>query len=291
MNRSKFLGRFSLGAASLFTYLFLYLPVAVLILFSFNDARSGSKWAGFTGRWYSALAENDEVLSAAWTSLVIALISTVVAVILGTMLSLAVDRRRFRGRTVTQQVMYLPIITPEIITGVSLLAFFSLALAGLNDVLGRDVSNAIRMGVPTVTVAHIGFNTAFVALVVRSSLRNLDPAIEEASQDLGASAWVTFWRVTLPAIMPGVLGGALLALTLSLDNFVITFFVTGPGGQTLPIYIFGALRRTISPEINALSTLIVLFSTVVLVFALGVQAWSARRRGGDLGAGQTVGAP
>lgn len=274
-------GALTLGGLSALVFVFLYLPVVTLILFSFNDARTGSSWAGFTTKWYTELAGNDRIKDALFNSLSIAIISTLVAVVLGTMLSLAVDRHTFRGRGVAQQIMYLPIVTPEIITGVSLLAFFSLALSGLNGVLGREAADAFRLGTPTITIAHIGFNTAFVALVVRASLRNLDPAIEEASQDLGASSWVTFWKVTLPAIMPGVLGGALLAFTLSLDNFVITFFVTGPGGTTLPIFIFGALRRTISPEINAISALIIAASTVILLASLSVQAFGARRRAGS----------
>jgi len=282
--------RLSLGGASAFVFAFLYLPVAVLVIFSFNDARTGGSWVGFTTRWYLALAENEGVRSATWNSLYVAVISTLVAVVLGTMLSLAVDRHLFRGRGVVQQVLYLPVITPEIVTGVSLLAFFSLVLQGLNELLGLDVSEALRLGRPTVVIAHIGFNVAFVALVVRASLRNLDPAMEEASRDLGASAWVTFWRVTLPSIMPGVLGGALLAFTLSLDDFVITFFVTGPGGATLPIEIYGQLRRTISPEINAISSLLLAASTVALLSALGVQAAAGRRRRARLRAQPQAGA-
>jgi len=259
-------------------FAFLYLPVVVLVVFSFNDARTGASWAGFTTRWYVALADNENVREATWNSIYVAGVSTLVAVVLGTMLSLAVDRHAFRGRGAVQQVLYLPVITPEIVTGVSLLAFFSLVLQGVNTLFDLNPTEALRLGRPTVVIAHIGFNIAFVALVVRASLRNLDPAMEEASRDLGASAWVTFWRVTLPSIMPGVLGGGLLALTLSLDDFVITFFVTGPGGETLPIEIYGELRRTISPEINAISSLLLAASTVALLSALAVQAVAGRRR-------------
>jgi len=267
-----------LGSASILVYAFLYAPVAVLVLFSFNKARTGGRWTGFTTSWYGALADNDNLKSATWNSLYIAAIATVTAVVLGTMISLVIDRQRFRGRAAAQQVVYLPIVAPEIVTGVSLLAFFSLVLKGLNSALGRTAADAFRFGRPTIIIAHVAFCTAFVALVVRASLRNLDPAIEEAAQDLGASPWVTFWRVTLPSIFPGVLGGALLSFTLSLDNFVITFFVTGPGAATLPLEVFSQLRRTISPEVNAVSTLIFGASTVVLVGALAVQAVLARRR-------------
>ena len=270
--------RILIGSASIGVYLFLYLPVIILILFSFNQARTGGKWTGFTTEWYGALTRNDQLKSATWNSIQIAVIATLVAVVLGTMLSLAIDRHSYRGRKTAQQIVYLPVIAPEIVTGVSLLAFFSLVIAGLNDLLGRDASNAIRMGKPTIIIAHVAFGAAFVALTVRASLRNLDPAVEEASQDLGASPWLTFWKVTLPGIMPGVLGGALLAFTLSLDNFVITVFVSGPGSATLPIEVFGQLRRTISPEVNAVSTLIFVASTVLLMTALGVQAGVAARR-------------
>lgn len=265
------------GAAGL-VYLFFYLPVFVVVLFSFNEARTGGRWTGFTTDWYARLADNDQIKSATMNSILIAVVATAVAVVLGTMLSLALDRHVFRGRRAVEQAVYLPVIAPEIVTGVALLAFFSLVLGRLNDLLGRGAADALRLGRPTVVIAHVAFCTAFVALVVRASLRNLDPAVEEAAQDLGASAWTTFWRVTLPSIAPGVLGGALLSFTLSLDNFVITFFVAGPGATTLPIEVFGQLRRTISPEVNAVSTLIFAASTLLLAGALAVQAGTAKRR-------------
>ena len=268
----------TMWTTSAVVYVFFYLPVAVLVLFSFNATRTGGAWSGFTTKWYTALAGNEQIRSATWNSILVAVIATGVAVVLGTMLSLALDRHVFRGRKAAQQVVYLPVIAPEIVTGVALLAFFSLGLGRLNDVLGRGAEDALRLGRPTVIIAHVAFCTAFVALIVRASLRTLDPAIEEAAADLGAGAWTTFRRVTLPSIMPGVLGGALLSFTLSLDNFVITFFVAGPGATTLPIEVFGQLRRTISPEVNAVSTLIFGASTLLLVSALGVQAGVARRR-------------
>lgn len=271
-------GRAALGGTSLLVYGFLYLPVAVLVLFSFNDARTGGRWAGFTTEWYAALLENTRLRTAASNSLTIALVSTAIAVVLGTMLSLGLERHRFRGRAALRQLVYLPVIAPEIVTGVSLLAFFSLVLGGLNRLLGLEGAGALRMGRPTVVMAHVAFDVAFVALVVRVSLRNFDRSIEEAAQDLGASPWHTFWRVTLPSILPGVLGGALLAFSLSIDNFVITFFVAGPGGVTLPLEIYAQLRRTIRPDVNAVSTLLFAASTLALLLALGIQALAARRR-------------
>jgi spermidine/putrescine transport system permease protein len=270
-------GRLAVGISSAAVYLFLYLPVVVLVLFSFNGSRTASRWEGFTLDWYRELADNTRILQATRVSLVVAVVSTLGAVVLGTMLALGLERHRFRGQGVVRQIVYLPVIAPEIVTGVSLLAFFSLVIGWLNDVLGRSAADALRMGLPTVVVSHIAFNTAFVALVVRVSLANFDRTIEEAGQDLGASPWATFWRVTLPVIAPGVLGGALLAFSLSLDNFVITFFVAGPGGATLPIEIFGQLRRTIRPDINAVSSILFGVSTLALLLALGAQAAGERR--------------
>ena len=270
--------RTAIGGTALLVYLFLYLPVFVLVLFSFNSARTGGRWTGFTTEWYTKLLGNRQIISATWNSVLIAVVATAVAVVLGTMLSLALDRHAFRGRRAAEQVVYLPVIAPEIVTGVALLAFFSLVLGRANDLLDRSAQDALRLGRPTVIIAHVAFCTAFVALVVRSSLRNLDPSITEAAQDLGASAWTTFWRVTLPQIAPGVAGGALLAFTLSLDNFVITCFVAGPGATTLPIEVFGQLRRTISPEVNAVSTLIFAASTLLLMSALAASAGASRRR-------------
>ena len=280
------LPRAAIGVATICVYLFLYAPVLILIAFSFNDARSGGQWSGFTTQWYRDLAGNEQLKNATSNSLQIAVIATAVAVVLGTMLALAFDRHRFRGRVVGQQLAYLPIIAPEIVTGVALLAFFSLVLGRLNDILGRSAGDALRLGKPTIIIAHIGFCTAFVALTVRASLRSFDRSVEEAARDLGATPWATFRKITLPSIMPGVLGGGLLAFTLSLDNFVITFFVSGPGSATLPIEVFGQLRRTISPEVNAVSTLIFGASTLLLVVALGAQALAARRRVGAFTAGE-----
>ena len=268
----------AIGTTAALVYVFFYLPVFVVVMFSFNEARTGGRWTGFTTHWYARLADNEQIKSATLNSILIAVVATAIAVVFGTMLSLALDRHVFRARRAVEQAVYLPVIAPEIVTGVSLLAFFSLVLGQLNDLLGRGTADALRLGRPTVVIAHVAFCTAFVALVVRASLRNLDPAVEEVAQDLGASKWTTFWRITLPSIAPGVLGGALLSFTLSLDNFVITFFVAGPGATTLPIEVFGQLRRTISPEVNAVSTLIFAASTLLLVGALAIQAGTSRRR-------------
>lgn len=266
----------SLGTSSMLTLAVLYIPVVVLVIFSFNSARTGSIWESFTVDWYKEITRDRQLMRAISNSLWVALIATPVSTVLATMLAIGLEGSRFRSKRTTEQVLNLPIISPEIITGVSLLAAFSLVLRVVNDVLGRGNADAIRFGRPTILLAHIAFDTAFATLIVRASLRNLDPAISEASLDLGATRWQTFWKVTLPAIRPGVLGGALMAFTLSIDNFVITFFVSGPGSTTLPIEIYARLRRTISPTINAVATLIFAASVLVLGGALIAQAVGSR---------------
>jgi spermidine/putrescine transport system permease protein len=266
----------SLGTSSVLTLAILYIPVVVLVIFSFNSARTGATWESFTFDWYKEIPRDRQLMRAITNSMWIALIATPVSTVFATMLALGLEGSRFRGKRATQQVLNLPIVAPEIITGVSLLAAFSLVLRIINDVLGRGNADAIRFGRPTILLAHIAFDTAFATLIVSASLRNLNPAISEASLDLGATRWQTFWKITLPAIRPGVLGGALMAFTLSIDNFVITFFVSGPGSTTLPIEIYARLRRTISPSINAVATLIFASSVIVLGGALMAQSIGSR---------------
>jgi len=266
----------SLGTSSVLTLAILYIPVVVLVIFSFNSARTGATWESFTLDWYKEIPRDRQLMRAITNSMWIALIATPVSTVFATMLALGLEGSRFRGKRATQQVLNLPIVAPEIITGVSLLAAFSLVLRIINDVLGRGNADAIRFGRPTILLAHIAFDTAFATLIVSASLRNLNPAISEASLDLGATRWQTFWKITLPAIRPGVLGGALMAFTLSIDNFVITFFVSGPGSTTLPIEIYARLRRTISPSINAVATLIFASSVIVLGGALMAQSIGSR---------------
>lgn len=271
-------GRFGAGAFTAGALALLYVPVAVLIVFSFNKARTGSKWAGFTTEWYGSIGDDRQLMAALRNTLTIAGVATVVSTALAVMIALGMERTSFRTKPVAERILNLPVINAEIITGVSLLAGYSLVLQGLNDVLGRSPADALRFGRWSILLAHVAFCTAFAVMIVRTSLRGLDPALDEASVDLGATRWQTFWKVTLPAIAPGVVGGALMAFTLSIDNFVITFFVSGPGSTTLPIEIFARLRRTVGPEINAVATLIFLGSVLVLSTAVGLQAFVDRRR-------------
>lgn len=272
------IGDVALGVSVAVVLAILYVPVAVLAVFSFNSARSGTRWEGFTTDWYNSIADDRQLVRAVENSLWIALLAMVLSTVLAVMLALGIERTRFRTKRATEGLLHLPIVTPEIVTGVTLLAFFSVILRLLNDILGRSAADALRFGRPTVLLAHIAFDTAFVLLVVRSGLRGLDPTMTDASADLGATPWQTFRRVTLPAIAPVTAGGALLAFTLSLDNVVISFFVTGPGATTLPVEIYSRLRRSISPQVNAVATLMFVASMLVAFAALGLHALASRHR-------------
>ena len=255
-------GRWALIGNAAFCYIFLYVPIAILVLFSFSNSSLSGVWGGFTLDWYVRLFQNERLMEALGNSLKVAAASMVVSTILGTLVSLAMERFRFRGRQSLDVTLYLPIVIPDIVMAVMLLLFFSTLFQLLNGLLGTS----FRQSLITVVIAHVAFNISFVAVIVRASLKGFDWRLEEAAQDLGANEWNTFWRVTLPLIMPGVLGGALMAFTLSLDDYVISFFTNGPGASTLPIEVFSKIRRSVTPEINAIST-VMLLASVALVTA------------------------
>jgi spermidine/putrescine transport system permease protein len=221
------------------------------------------------------LAKNQDVVNAAKNTLTIAGVSTVVSTIIGTMAALALQRYRFRLRVFSELSLYVPIVIPEIVMGISLLVLFNAIFNGLNAALGLQGDQRLVLGLGTVIVSHIAFSIPFVVLTVRARLTGFDKSVEEAAADLGANEWNTFWRVTLPLIMPGVLSGALLAFTLSLDDFIITFFTTGPGSTTLPIYVYGLLRRIITPEVNALSAVWIGVVLIALLISQRLQARNA----------------
>jgi spermidine/putrescine transport system permease protein len=241
-------------------YAYIYIPILILIIFSFNKQKLNIRWEGFTLQWYEKLFNDHQVLLATRNTLLIAVISTLVATVIGTMAALALQRYHFPGYAASETLMYIPIVIPEVVMGISLLAFFALI--------------KFKLGLATITLSHIAFNIPFVALVVRARLHGFDKSIEEASMDLGANELITFWRVTLPTIMPGVLSGAMLALTLSLDDYVITYFTAGPGSTTLPLRIFSMVRFTVTPEVNALSALWVAIVFVILF----ISEYAQRRR-------------
>jgi spermidine/putrescine transport system permease protein len=233
------------------TYLFLYAPIAVVTVYSFNARRYGMVWSGFTTRWYRELFQSSEKILAAENTVVLAVVSTLVSTLLGTLLGYGLARYRFAGKKLFSWLMYIPVVIPDIVMAVAMLLFFALL---------RRWTGLFELGLPTMILAHITFQIPFVAIVVRSRLSGMDPSIEEAARDLGADGWQAFRHVTLPLIAPGVVAGALLAFTLSLDDFVVSFFTAGPGSTTLPILIYSSVKRGITPDINALSTLIVLAS-------------------------------
>lgn len=248
-------------------FAFLYLPILVLVVLSFNDNRLVGVWTHASLRWYRALATDSNVLGALRNSLTVALISTVFSTILGTAAALSLERFRYRGQRVYDGLLYLPVIIPDVTMAVMLLLFFVQTF----DLLGALFGANPRFGIGTISLSHVAFNISFVALVVRARLSGLDPSLEEAAADLYAGRWQAFRYVTLPLIAPGVAGGALLALTLSLDDVVITSFVSGPGSTTLPVYVFGLVRRGVTPLINAVSVLMLVGSMLLVLASLYVQ--------------------
>ncbi|MEO8430114.1 MAG: extracellular solute-binding protein [Acidobacteriota bacterium] len=254
----------ALGVSAFLTYVFLYAPIAVVAIYSFNARRYGSVWGGFTTEWYRRLMDSPDKILAAENTLVLAAASTAVSTLLGTLLGYGLSRYGFPGKKLFSWLMYVPVVIPDIVLAVAMLLFFALLRRGLG---------LFELGLSTMIVAHVTFQIPFVAIVVKSRLSGMDPSIEEAARDLGADGWKTFRYVTLPLIAPGVVAGALLAFTLSLDDFVVSFFTAGPGSATLPILIYASVKRGITPDINALSTLIVLASVIgVLVMALPPRA-------------------
>ncbi len=240
-------------------FLYIYVPIVILMVFSFNTMKLNIRWQGFTLHWYDVLFHDQQVFQATTNTMIIAVVSTICATVIGTLAALAMHRYRFPGYNASETVMYIPIVIPEVVMGISLLVLFVM----LN----------FTLGVLTITLSHIAFNIPFVALVVRARLHGYDNAIDEAAMDLGANEMTTFWRVTLPTIMPGVLSGAMLAFTLSLDDYVITYFTAGPGSTTLPLRVFSMVRFMVTPEVNALSTI-----WVLVVFAVLFIGQIAQRR-------------
>ncbi|MCB0118619.1 MAG: ABC transporter permease [Anaerolineales bacterium] len=274
--------------STVLVYIFLYAPIVVLVLYSFNSSRVNITFEGFIPtfservvmdgstvvsspcgpfHWFCDLSKNREVMSAAKNTLTIAFIATIVSTIIGTMAAIALQRYDFRLKSFSQLSLYVPIVIPEIVMGIGILTLISQVFGWVNTTFALSGDARLSMGLFTVTISHIAFMVPFVTLVVQARLQGFDKSFEEAAMDLGANEWTTFRRVTFPMILPGVLSGALLAFTLSLDDFVITFFTNGPGSTTLPIYVYGLLRRIITPQVNALSTvwILIVFTVVLLL--------------------------
>ena len=256
-----------MAANSWLVYLFFYAPIFVLIFYSFNDNRNVGVWTKPSLRWYADMFDNDDVMRALRNSLIVAVVSTVISTVVGTAAAISLERYRFRGQRTYDALLYLPIIIPDVTMAVMMLLFFVQAFDVTNGLLGTR----LQLGLGSISLSHIAFNISFVAVVVRARLSQMDSSLEEAAADLYATRWKTFRRVTLPLIMPGVAGGALLALTLSLDDVVVTSFVTGPGSTTLPVYVFGLVKRGVSPLINAVSTLMLVASMLLVAGSLYFQ--------------------
>ena len=247
-------------------FAFLYLPIVILIIYSFNESRLVTVWGGFSTRWYVALFQNQQLLDAAWVTVRIAFLSATVAAVLGTLAALALVRfGRFHGRTLFSGMVYAPLVMPEVMTGLSLLLLF--------------VAIGLDRGFWTVTLAHITFSMCFVAVVVQSRLLSFDRSLEEAAADLGCPPVKVFLVVTLPIILPAVVAGWLLAFTLSLDDLVIASFTSGPGATTLPMRIYSAVRLGVTPEINAVCTILIVFVTVGVIAASLAGKWHAAKAG------------
>ncbi len=250
MRTNKLAGRLILLAL----FGFLYVPIAVLVMLSFNESGLPTAWSGFSTKWYLSLAGNSDILGAAWNTLVVGVSATLLSTVLGTMLAIGMETRR-RKSSGLEALVFAPMVIPDIVLAVALLSFFS----RLN----------ITLGLHTIIISHVIFDLAFVCSIVRARLKHFDYSIVEASRDLGGSAWTTFWRVTFPVLLPAIIAGGLLASTLSFDELIIAFFTAGAGRSsiTLPIQIYSMIRFGITPEINALATIVMAVSTIALLLS------------------------
>lgn len=253
-----------LTAFAVAIYAFLFAPIVVLIIFSFNNSRRTFVWRGFTLDWYPQLFENADLLDALRVTMVVAVVAVIVSTILGSLLGLGLARLRFRGSGATETLLLLPMVTPEIIMGISLLIFFFQLFGGVGSI-GQ------------ISIAHITFCISYVAVTVRARAAGMDPKLEEAARDLGASAWGAFRYVTVPLILPAVIAGAMLAFALSFDDLVVTSFNAGVGSTTLPIFIYSSIKFGVTPQINAISTIIVAVVSIALFIAWRLGAFRTER--------------
>jgi spermidine/putrescine transport system permease protein len=234
-------------------FLFLYLPIVVLVALSFNSGQSATIWAGFSLKWYGVIANDPEILRATKNSLIVAISATFIATSLATLAALGMHGRRFRGQTLMSGILGLPLLIPDIVSAVAILLFFSLI--------------TLKLSLFTILIAHVVFCTPFAYMPIRARLQGMNPALHEAAADLYATPWQTFKRVTLPLLGPGIFSGGMMAFIISMDDFVITYFVAGAGSTTLPIYIFSSIRMGISPKINAISSIMLVISILFVTLS------------------------
>jgi len=238
---------------AVFIFIFLYLPILVVIAFSFNKSKINIVFTGFTFDWYGKILKNTRLIDALQNTIIVAILSTIIAVVIGTLAAVGMNKYKFKGKKIVDSLLYIPVVIPEIVFGIALLALFA--------------SAKLKLGLASLVVAHTTFCIPFVVFTVRARLAGIDPHIEEAAMDLGAHRIRTFFEVLLPSIMPGVLSGALLSLTLSMDDVIISFFTTGPQTTTLPIQIYSMVKSGISPDVNALSTIILVVTIGVVILS------------------------
>lgn len=248
----------------LLVFLFLYIPIFMVVAFSFNISEMNIVWEGFTVQWYGSFFQNRTLMESLWLSLYIAAISTAIATVIGTLGAIGLSRFEFRGKNLIDQLLYIPVVIPEVVLGVALLCIFS--------------TIKMELGVLTIILSHVTFCIPFVVMNVRARIAGFDKSMEEAAQDLGANGIQTFFRVTLPMIMPGVTSGALLSFSLSLDDVIISFFVTGPGSTTLPLKIFSMVKTGVTPEVNALSTIIMFVVIIGISIKASIQVKQLRKK-------------
>ena len=245
---------------------FLYLPIIILIIYSFNSSKMNILFEKFTFDWYKNLFNNRELIDAFINTMIIAITSTVISTIIGTISAIGIDKYNFKLKKLVNILIYIPIVIPEIVLGISLLSIYTLV--------------KLDLGMFTLILSHIAFSIPFVIVSVRSSLSGVIKTYEEAAYDLGAGKFMTFFKITLPMIMPGVISGATLAFTLSLDDVVISYFTAGPGSNTLPLKIYSMIKTGITPDVNALSTLMLLVTIIVLTMSVVIQSRKIRIKGG-----------
>jgi spermidine/putrescine transport system permease protein len=269
-----------LRAHTVLTYAFLYLPIAVVVIFAFNDAESAvARWGGFTLRWFGVALEDQVVQRALTNSFLVAVPNAILATVFGTMAALGLQRVGPRLRLAFDTLTYMSIIVPEIVIALSTLVLFATGF----DVIESATGIKINFGHPTIIAAHVLFNISLVLLLVRARLSGMDRTMMEASSDLFATPWRTFRQITLPMLLPAIVAGFLLAFTFSFDDYVITTFVSGPGSSTLPLFIFGQVKRGVTPETNAVATMILAFTIGMLFIGQLLLAWQTRRQGRQTG--------
>ena len=252
-----------LAALSMGNLAFLYVPIVVLVVFSFNASRLSAAWTGFTTDWYLQLATDASLRAAVKNSLIVAVVSTAIAAVLGVAAAVGLDHPAVRRRRLIEGAMLLPLLVPEVTLGVALMLFF--------------VTIRVPLSLVTVTLGHAAFNLPVVMVIVQARLRKMDPGLVEAAYDLGASPWQAFRRVTLPLLAPAIAGGVLMAFTISLDDFIVTFFTGGPGSTTLPLKVYSMIKSGLSPEINALSAVLVVLSMALVALAAMLQRDKTRQ--------------